>query len=50
MAWFGKEPYELAIVGNDFEAGREELNQYYLPKVFLFGGKVEGKLPVLKIN
>ncbi|MBI9054922.1 MAG: thioredoxin domain-containing protein [Bacteroidales bacterium] len=48
MAWFASEPYEIAIVGKDFEAKRKELDQHYLPNVFLSGGKNEGTLSLLK--
>jgi hypothetical protein len=48
MAWFASEPYEIAIVGKDFEAKRKELDQHYLPNVFLSGGKNEGSLSLLK--
>lgn len=43
-----QEPYEVAIVGKDFEARRKELDQYYLPHVFFSGGKDEGTLELLK--
>ena len=48
MAWFVSEPYEIAIVGNNFESKRKELDKYYLPNVFLSGGKNEGTLPLLE--
>ena len=48
MAWFASEPYEIAIVGKDFEAKRKELEKYYLPNVFLSGGKNEGTLSLLE--
>ena len=48
MAWFVSEPYEVAIVGKDFEAKRKELDKYYLPNVFLSGGKNEGTLSLLE--
>jgi len=48
MAWFASDPYEIAIVGKDFKAKRKELDQHYLPNVFLFGGKNEGSLSLLK--
>ena len=41
-------PYEVAIVGEEYEARRKELDQYYLPQVLLLGGKTEGKLDLLK--
>lgn len=48
MAWFASEPYEVAIVGNDFEAKRKEFDTHYFPNVFLSGGKNEGSLSLLK--
>jgi len=48
MAWFASEPYEIAIVGKDFKAKRKELDQHYLPNVFLSGGKNEGTLSFLQ--
>ncbi len=48
MAWFASEPYEIAIVGNNFEARRKEFDTHYLPNVFLSGGINEGNLELLK--
>lgn len=48
MAWFASEPYEVAIVGNNFETIRKEFDKHYLPNVFLSGGKNEGTLSLLK--
>jgi hypothetical protein len=48
MAWFASDPYEIAMVGKDFEVKRKELDQHYLPNVFLSGGKNEGILSLLK--
>ena len=48
MSWFASPPYEVAILGNDFEAVRKEFNKNYLPNVFLSGGKNEGKLSLLE--
>ena len=48
LAWFVSEPYEVAIVGKDFKSKRKELDQHYLPNVFLSGGKTEGNLPLLE--
>ncbi|MEA1898197.1 MAG: glycoside hydrolase family 76 protein, partial [Bacteroidota bacterium] len=47
MAWFVSKPYEVAIVGKGFEAIRKEFDKYYLPNVFLLGGKDEGSLSLL---
>ncbi len=43
-----EEPYEIAIVGNDFEKIRLELDEHFLPNALLLGGKEEGFLPLLK--
>jgi len=48
MAWFAVEPYFVSIVGKDYEAKRKEFDQYYLPNVFLAGGKTEGTLSMLE--
>ncbi len=48
MAWFASEPYEVAIVGNDFEAKRKEFDTHYFPNVLLSGGKDEGTLALLQ--
>ena len=39
---------EVAIVGDEWEARRKELDQNYLPHMILMGGKTEGKLPLLE--
>ncbi len=41
-------PYEVAIIGDDFKAKRDELMQNYLPHALLLGGKDEGSLELLK--
>ncbi len=43
-----KEPYEVAIVGKDFQRIRQEFDQHYLPNTLLLGGKKEGSLELLK--
>jgi len=48
MAWFADPPYEVAILGKDFEAKRKELDKLYLPNVYLSGGAGEGKLSLHK--
>ncbi len=48
MGFFINEPYEVAIVGDDFESIRNEFNNHYLPHVFLSGGASEGNLSLLK--
>jgi len=46
--WLSDEPFEVAIVGDDFEKIRQELDKNFLPNVLLLGGKNEGTLPLLK--
>ena len=48
MTWFVSEPYEVAIVGKDFDAKLKELDKYYLPNVFVSGGENEGTLSLLE--
>ena len=48
LAWFAGEPYEVAILGNEFESKQKEFNKHYLPNAFFSGGKSEGALPLLK--
>lgn len=48
LAWFVSDPYEIAIVGDDFELKRKEFDKHYLPNVFLSGGAKEGNLPLLE--
>ncbi len=43
-----KPPYEVAIVGDDFETKRNAMMQKYLPHAILLGGKNEGNLELLK--
>jgi uncharacterized protein len=48
MSWFASPPYEVAILGKDFDAKRKEFNMNYLPSVFLSGGNREGDLSLLE--
>ena len=48
MAWFISDPYLISIVGDDHLSKRKEFDTYYLPNVFLSGGKKEGTLELLK--
>lgn len=48
LSYFVEEPYEVAIVGNDWQKMRKELDQQYLPNVLLLGGSKEGSLPLLE--
>lgn len=45
---FVNRPYEVAIVGDDFEAKRNDLMKNYIPNALLLGGKTEGNLELLK--
>jgi len=44
MSWFASPPYEVAILGNEYETRLKEFHRYYLPDVFLSGGKKERRL------
>jgi len=48
MAWFASDPFDVVIAGEDYLSNRREFDQYYLPNVFLCGGREEGELPILK--
>jgi uncharacterized protein YyaL (SSP411 family) len=48
MSWFAYPPYEVAILGNDYEQVRKEFNKHYLPQVLFSGGNSEGKLSLLE--
>lgn len=48
MAWFANEPYLVSIVGENCHTLRKEFDRYYLPNVFLSGGKQEGNYEMLK--
>ncbi|RMG76663.1 MAG: thioredoxin domain-containing protein [Bacteroidetes bacterium] len=41
-------PYEVAIVGPDFEAKKNALMRHYIPNAILLGGATEGNLELLK--
>lgn len=41
-------PFEVAIVGADWDARRRELAAYYHPDVLLLGGATEGRLELLQ--
>lgn len=47
-AQFVHPPFEVAIVGKDFQSMRESFDQNYLPDVFLLGGKTVGSLELLE--
>jgi uncharacterized protein YyaL (SSP411 family) len=48
MSWFASPPYEVAILGDDFESILQEFHKHYLPHVFLSGGRDEGRLSLLE--
>ncbi len=48
MTFFVKPVYEVAIVGDNYEMIRKELDKHYLPHILLLGGKNEGSLELLK--
>ena len=41
-------PYEVAIVGDNYEEFRKEMELKFIPRMFLLGGKEEGKLELLQ--
>lgn len=41
-------PYEVAIVGADWETKRSEMQRHYLPNALFLGGAVEGSLQLLE--
>ena len=43
-----REPYEVAILGNNYSAIRTALDKQYLPHVLLMGGLKEGTLDLLQ--
>lgn len=45
-----KEPYEIAIVGDQADELREQLSKEYLPNSLLLGGTSEGNLELLKMK
>ena len=47
IAWFVKQPYEVAIVGDDYSTIQKEFNNHYLPNVLIYGGKDEKRSSLL---
>ena len=43
-----KPPYEIAIVGNDWQAKLSEFHKTYLPNAIFLGGNNEGNFPLLQ--
>ncbi|MBI9100747.1 MAG: thioredoxin domain-containing protein, partial [Spirochaetaceae bacterium] len=48
MGWMATGVYEVSIIGENYENIKRELDEYYLPHIFLSGGKEEGTLEQLK--
>jgi len=48
MALQIRPPYEIAIVGNDWQQKLSELQKKYLPNTIYLGGDEEGNLPLLE--
>ena len=48
MSWLSSETYDVSIVGKDCQLLRKQLNQYYLPNVFISGGLEEGDMLILE--
>lgn len=48
MEQMANTPYEVAIVGLDFDKKRAEMERHYLPNAVFLGGKDEGTLELLK--
>ena len=43
-----KPPYEIAILGDDWDLSRSKLAAHYLPNAMYLGGSTEGSLALLK--
>ena len=48
LSHYTHEPFEIAIVGENFEEIRKEFDQYFLPDAFFLGGATEGGLQLLE--
>lgn len=48
LADFIYEPFEVAIVGDNFDAVRQELDETYIPNMLLLGGSQEGTVELLE--
>lgn len=48
LNYFTNTPYEVAIIGNDYEAIRQGMEAHYMPNVLYLGGKKEGSLALLE--
>ncbi len=43
-----RSPYEVAVIGENYEQLRKEMQQKFLPQVLYLGGKNEGKMELLR--
>ena len=48
MSWLSRETYDVSILGKHCENIRKQINEHYLPNVFLSGGINEGDNPLLQ--
>ena len=47
-AYFAKQPFEIAIVGENAAELRAKMDKYFLPNAFYLGGEDEGTLSLLE--
>ncbi len=48
MSYLATAPHEIAIMGDDYESLRNEMQKGYLPNSLFLGGKTEGSLELLQ--
>ncbi|MEM1134705.1 MAG: thioredoxin domain-containing protein [Bacteroidota bacterium] len=48
LLWLVKEPYEVAIVGENYQKIRRNWDKEYLPNILIFGGDKEGDLSFMQ--
>ena len=48
MSWFVSIPFEVAIVGTEYQTILNKFQNHYLPNVIFSGSKNDGSLPMLK--
>lgn len=48
MTWFVNEPFEISIVGENYDELRAEIESYFMPDIILSGGNKNDDLPVLE--
>ena len=46
--WLVEEPFEVAIVGENYQSVRSKWDQEYHPNIIFFGGDKEGELPFMQ--